>query len=212
MRGIIIISIFLSFCINFNAEALDLSKVDSIMPAYTVSGNNRNSINFYTRLTAPDNKIVLYCANWCQPSYSELNRLYSSGVIDSLQQHNYSLIIVSGNYPFLNLNSGLIEGDWNKRILKDFEIYYEDNNSILRQLSGGGSFPWFIIMREGVVVKESVGLKEDYSDIFPLIVSKQKKENVCPRCKGKGSVTPNPKSTDPDWCVGICPMCRGKGK
>lgn len=35
-------------------------------------------------------------------------------------------------------------------------------------------------------------------------------QRICRRCWGRGSVTPVPRSGDPDLAVGICPMCRGK--
>lgn len=167
--------LILSICININA-AFVLSDTDTHLSAFTVSKCECDTINFYDRLLSSDNKLVLYCANWCPSSYKELNRLYSEGVIDSLKRNDFSLIILSDKYPCLYLHNDVIESGWDKRILEDFEIYYEVyRKQILKQLSGEESFPFLLLIKDGIVVKESHGLQNSYLDIISLINKKHHK-------------------------------------
>lgn len=213
MKKLLLFAINFCICIIVNAVT-DLSKVDSNLSALTVSKQQCDTINFYSRLTAPDNKLLLYCASWCPPSYRELNRLYTDGVIDSLINNNFNLIILSDNYPCLNLQHYLIEGNWDKRVLEDFEIYYETDNAdtILKALSGNNMFPFLLLVKDGAIIKKTYGLQDSYSDIIPLIKSQRDKSPAkCPVCNGTGRIKPNPHG-GPEQSVGICTRCGGSGR
>lgn len=167
---LVLILVSVAFIFNFSAIA-DLSDLNENSKVYRVSDSGNDTINFYERVFAADDKFLMYCENWCRPCYKELNRLYSEGVIDSLLDNNVSLIIISGRYPFLNLNHYDIK-DFNKRILRDFEIYYDTDFSVLREISGGNAFPFYVFIMDGEVVLQNIGLKSTYKDILPLITRK----------------------------------------
>lgn len=166
-----ILFIIFLICGCFSSKAItDLSQINSQLTARKVSGSQIDTINLQNRLVAPDNKLVLYISNWCPPSYAQLNRLYAAGVIDSLIEADYSLIVIADKYPCIKLNSDKIEGDWNQRFLADFEIYYEVcGQRILEDLSGASSFPYLLLIMDGRIVRQESGLKEDYSEIITLI-------------------------------------------
>lgn len=168
--------LFMLISFSFNAIA-DLSHLNDNSSVYRVSDCGVDTIDFYDRVHLDDDKFIVFCSNWCPLSYIEFNRLYAQGIIDSLTCNNVSLIILSDIYPFLNLNCFHIEGDWNKRISRDFEIYYDSNFSILKHISGGASIPFFMLIIDGNIVKQNLGLKENYLDIMQLITDK--KQNQC---------------------------------
>lgn len=166
-----VLFIIFLICGCFSSKAItDLSQINSQLTARRVSGSQIDTINLQNRLVAPDNKLVLYISNRCPQSYAQLNRLYAAGVIDSLIEADYSLIVIADQYPCINLNSDKIEGGWNQRFLADFEIYYEvDGQRILEDLSGASFFPYLLLIMDGRIVRQESGLKEDYSEIITLI-------------------------------------------
>lgn len=138
--------------------------------ALAVSKNNCDTINFSNHLLSPDKKLVLYNSNWCPWGYKELNQLYSEGVIDSAINQNFSLIYLASDYPFIFLESPMIKGDWNKRIEQDFEIYYEIKpEEIIRSLTGRDGHPIIFIIKDGRVVKQTPGYKDNHSDILEIL-------------------------------------------
>lgn len=185
----------------------DIKSMDSI-PVYSLHHEQRDTINFKNRMLQNDRKLIVYCANWCYLSYKEFNLLYSQEIIDKLLDKGFHLIIVAGQYPFLKLNHHLIEGNWNERVMEDFEIYFDVDGKTLNAISGESSFPHLIVMNKSDILVESHGLKENYSFIVDAI----KVLNICPVCNGTGRVKPQPRSGDTDLSVGICRRCGGKGK
>lgn len=172
------------------------------LPVYSLHHESRDTIDFRNRLLQNDRKLIIYCANWCNPCYKEFNLLYSQGIIDKLKENDVHLIIVADKSPCLKLNHHLIDGDWNEHILQDFEVYYDVNGSFIKSISDNTTFPYCLLMNNTDVIAESTGLKEDYS--FLLDAVQKINSNRCKNCNGTGRVKPNPHG-GPDDSVGICP-------
>ncbi len=164
--------IFIAVCfiflpiLSFAKSVLDYREN---IPVYSLNHEFRDTIDFRGRMSQNDRKFIIYCANWCKPSYKELNILYSQGIIDKLKEQKFHLIVVADKSPCLNLNHFLIEGDWKETFMQDFEIYYDIDGSFLNKISSQQVFPYCMIMNKSEILIESIGLKEDYSFIIDCI-------------------------------------------
>lgn len=150
--------------------------------------------------------LICFSENWCNPSYTEFNRLYNDSIIEFLKENETRLIILASKYPFLNINR--LDSIASANIESDFEIYYNTN----RNDSHIGTFPclWQIDSKNSIIY-HSVGLKEDYSQVRDSLENFiNKNHNSCHRCKGTGRIKPN-RNGGPDESVGICPWCGGSG-
>lgn len=169
----------------------------------------RDTIDFRDRLMQNDRIFVVYCAYWCNLSYKEFNLLYSQGIISKLKEENFHLIIVADKSPFLKLNHPLIDGGWHENVMRDFEVFYDLNGSLLKSMSSNMSFPFCLLINKSEVIAESYGLKEDYSFLLDAInkIGDSNQIVSCLECNGTGRVKPNQRSSNPDWVVGLCSLC-----
>lgn len=212
MKKLLILVLFLIVLNSLLAR--DISEIISPVQVLSVCEHKRDTIDIYEKLVDNEKKILIFSAHWCDPSYRELNCLYNQGMIDSLINHGFSLIMIAEDYPCLFLNSGKIVGDWDEKVMMDFEVYYDMDGSALKKITGGSSFPYMLVFVDGKIVRTKEGCREEdnyASFLFDCLSQSSilnKRVMDCPICAGSGMVKPG-RHSDPDGSVGICPACGG---
>lgn len=168
-----------------------------------LSNTEIDTLSVWSLLPKMGFSLICFSEKWCSPSSKEFNKLYDDSIIDFLKRNGTRLIILSREYPFLNLNS--LDSIARDNIDKDFEIYYYGNQSD----NHVKAIPcMWLIDCHNKIIYHSIGLQDDYSEIIENVKAAIKSQ--CPRCKGTGRVTPN-KYGGPDEAVGLCGLCGGRG-
>lgn len=212
-KKIIIFSLVLLFI--YPAFSKKISDVNSNIPVFSLKHGMRDTVNLINRLSDKDD-IFIYYNNWCDRCSKEFKIMYSHGIIDSLIARDVKLFLLT---DVVNINEMRrhLSPEQNKTVNENFEIYYEIGSSFveaIREANNTIASPYILLISQGEIIDEIIGFQENYIHLLEKIDNNKKNTETnkrCPKCKGTGRVTPNPKFGGPDEAVGLCPRCGGSG-